>query len=71
MMNKSKDWSSTSSAIPRSKRRAIVKGIVADFDHRTTQDYRRLRRNARLLGRVLVYDPAPVGYDWEMLLIEP
>lgn len=52
-------------------RRETVKRIVAGFDRRTMADYRRLRRSARCLGRVLVYDPAPAGYDWEMLLITP
>ena len=48
-----------------------VKRIVAGFNRRTLADYRRLRRSARLLGRVLVYDPEPWGPAWEMLLIEP
>jgi hypothetical protein len=71
MTNKSRDSGSTSAAIPHSKRRAIVKSIVAGFGRQQMTDYRRLRRNARIMGRVLVYDPAPAGYDWEMLLITP
>ena len=56
-----------------SNRRETAKRIVSGFDRRTMQDYRRLRKSARALGRVLVYDPAPAGYDddWEMLLITP
>lgn len=54
-----------------SNRRETVKRIVAGFDRRTMRDYRRLRRNARIMGRVLVYDPDPWGPAWEMLLIHP
>lgn len=53
----------------KSNRRETVKRIVAGFDRRQMTDYRRLRRNARIMGRVLVHDSDPNG--WELELITP
>jgi hypothetical protein len=67
MTTKSRGSGSTSAAIHRSKRRAIVKGIVAGLTGRTRTLYYRLRHNARVLGRVLVHDASPAGFTLELI----
>ena len=43
-------------------------GIVAGFDRSRKASYRKLKGNARKLGRVLVYDHNPDGWELELVL---
>jgi hypothetical protein len=46
-----------------------AKAIRATFTREMRKSYRTLRRNARKLGRVLIYNADPDG--WELALIDP